>query len=138
MVDMKREDLILMMEAGYLYLGMQKYQEAKEVFQGVMALAPESEIPVVALGSVYFAQRKLDLAIRHYKKALRQNPGSPFAHSYHGEALFFQGKKAAAVEALKEAVGLDPDGKSGAFALSLLSAIKNGFKAPEGLRAKEP
>lgn len=137
MVPMKREDLIILMEAGYVYLGMQKYQEAKEVFEGVTLLAPKSEVPFVALGSVYFAQRKFDQAIRLYKKALQVNPESPFAHSYHGEALFFKGKRQEALESLKEAVRLDPEGKSGEFALALLAAIKNGFTPPSLPQEKE-
>lgn len=132
MVPMKREDLIVLMEAGYVYLGMQRYKEAKEVFEGAAVLIPNSEVPLVALGSVFFAQRKFDQAIRFYKKALKINPESPFAHSYYGETLFFRGKKQEALESLKEAVRLDPEGKSGEFALALLAAIKNGFIPPEG------
>ncbi len=132
MVPIERDDMIVLMEAGYVYLGMQKYKEAKTVFEGAVLLAPASEVPLVALGSVYFAQRKFDQAIRHYKKALKINSESPFAHSYHGEALFFKGKEKEALESLKEAVRLDPEGKSGEFAIALLAAIKNGFAPPDG------
>ena len=82
MVPMENDDLIVMMEAGYLYLAMQKYQEAKEVFEGANIMMPDSEVPLVSLGSVYFAQEKFDQAIRCYQKALKVNPESPFAKAY--------------------------------------------------------
>ncbi len=131
MVPMENDDLVVMMEAGYVYLGMQQFKEAKDVFEGASILAPESEVPLVALGSVFFAQEKYDQAISWYRKALKKNPDSPFAKSYYGEALFFKGKKPEALEALKEARDLDPEGQSGAFAQSLLEAIDKGFVPPK-------
>jgi tetratricopeptide (TPR) repeat protein len=131
MVPMENDDMIVMMEAGYVYLGMQKFKEAKEVFEGASILVPNSEVPLVALGSVFFAQEKFDQAINWYRKALQKNPDSPFAKSYYGEALFFKGKKKEAVEVLLETVDMDPDGQSGIFAQALLDAISDGFAPPE-------
>ena len=48
-------------------------------------MAPDSEIPVVALGSVAFCEGKFKEAIRHYRKALKHNPESHFARAYLGE-----------------------------------------------------
>jgi tetratricopeptide (TPR) repeat protein len=127
---MENDDLIVMMEAGYVYLGMQKFKEAKEVFEGASVLAPESEVPFVAVGSVFFAQEKFDQAISWYRKALKKNPESPFAKSYYGEALFFKGRNKEALEALHEAIELDPDGQSGNFAHTLVQAISDGFTPP--------
>lgn len=131
MIPMDRDDLILMMEAGYIYLGMKKFKEAKKVFEGVAVLTPKSEVPLVAIGAVYFGQLKYDQAIRMYRKALRMVPESPFAHAYLGESLFFKGEKQAAVKELNKAADLDPKGKSGDFAKTLLEAIHNGFEPPQ-------
>lgn len=128
MIEMERDDLIVLMESGYIYLGMGRFHEAQEVFEGVSVLVPDNEVPVVALGSVYFAQGKFDQAIRLYKKALTIKKDSSFAHSYLGESLFFKGKKKEAVSSLKEAIRLDPSGKSGAFAQALLGAIEKGLE----------
>ncbi len=131
MVPMENEDLVVMMEAGYLYLAMQKYKEAKAVFAGASVLAPNTEVPLVALGSVCFAQEKFDQALKWYEKALKVSPDSPFAKSYYGEALYFKGKKAQATTVLTEAIELDQNGESAAFAQALLDAIKNGFEPPK-------
>lgn len=127
MVDMNRQDLGLMMEAGYIFVGMQRFKEAREVFEGVAVLAPDSELPVVALGSVDFCQGKFREACRRYKKALKMNPESAFARAYLGEALFFLGKKDAAVAELQGVGADDREGKAGAFAQALLGAIHQGF-----------
>lgn len=137
MVPMENDDLIVMMESGYIYLGMLKFKEAKEVFEGASILAPNSEVPLVALGSVYFAQEKFDQAVSWYQKALKKNPDSPFAKSYYGEALFFKGKTEEAIQALNEAIDLDPDGQSGTFAKALIQAIDDGFTPPEKKRGKK-
>ena len=128
MVPLKREDLITLMEGGYIYLGMGRLEQAREVFEGVACLAPESEVPLVAIGSVHFAGKKFDQAIQCYKKALVVKPDSPFVRAYLGEALFFKGKKEEAMVELKKAATLDPEGKSGGFAQALLDAIQKGFQ----------
>lgn len=119
------------MEAGYLYLGMGRYQDARDVFEGVGVLAPWSELPHVALGSTLFAQRKFDQAIQVYRKALGMKKDSPFARAYLGEALFFRGRRDEAVRELEKAAMFDPTGKSGDFARALLDAIQKGFTPPD-------
>lgn len=130
MISMAREDLIVLMEGGYLYLRMGRHDEAREVFEGVSVLAPESEVPVVALGSVFFSQMKYDQAIATYKKALTVKPDSAFARAYLGEALFFKGKKEEALSELEKAISLDSGGKSAIFAQTLKDAIHNGYMPP--------
>lgn len=127
MIQVPSEDLRILLESGYLYLGMQRFKEAKEVFEGVVALTPKSEVPLVALGNVYCVQAKFDQAIKTYKEALEVDPQSAFATAYLGEALFFKGEKDKAVEVLEKASKMDADGKSGDFARSLLDLIKKGF-----------
>ncbi len=130
MIPIPREDLVIMMEGGYIYLRIGKFQEALDVFEGVSVLAPESEIPLVAMGSVYFGQMKYDHAIRFYKKAIKIKPDSAFARAYLGESLFFQGKKEMAFKELEKASILEPNGKSGNFARVLLDAVHKGFVPP--------
>ncbi len=127
MTTLDRESLGLMMEAGYVYLGMQRFKEARDVFEGVTSLAPESEIPLIALGSVDFCQGKFTNAIRRYKKAMKIDAESLYAKAYMGEALFFMGKKAEAVKQLEEVSKNDPKGRAGDFVRALLDAINKGF-----------
>jgi len=130
MVPVERNDLVVLMEGGYLLLRMGRFDAAREVFEGVSVLAPDTEVPHVATGSVFFAQLKYDQAIQHYKKAIALKPESAFAHAYLGESLFFKGKKEEALAALEKASVLEPAGKSGDFARALLEAIKNGYVPP--------
>lgn len=127
MIDIDRSHLALMMEAGYILLGMQKFDKAKEVFEGVTVMAPDSDVPIVALGSVEFCQGKFTQAIKRYKMALKIDPQSTYAQAYMGEALFFLGKKKEAIDALEKVGKIDAGGKAGGFALALLDAINKGF-----------
>lgn len=127
MIEIDRKNLVIMMEAGYVYLGMQRYKDAYEVFKGIAVLAPDSEIPLVALGGVDFCVGKFQSAIKWYRDALKLDPESIFAKVYLGEALFFSGKKNEAVEILEEVSHNDPRGGAGDFARAFLVAVKQGF-----------
>jgi tetratricopeptide (TPR) repeat protein len=127
MIDIDRKDLAMMMECGYILVGMQRFKEARQVFEGIGVLAPESEIPIVAIGSVAFCEGKFKESVKYYKKALKLNAESHFAEAYMGEALFFLGEIEAAKTNLSNVIQCDTEGKAGAFAKSLLDAIEQGF-----------
>lgn len=127
MIDVPRDDLVLMLETGYIYLAMGKFTEAKQVFEGVCVLMPESEVPVVGLANVYFAQKKFLQAIRTLKQALEINPKSAFALAHLGEAYLFYGKLDDAQEELKKAFDLDKKGHAGSFAKSLMDLMSQGY-----------
>lgn len=127
MIELEREHLAAMMEAGYIYLGMRRYKEARELFEGLCVLVPDSEIPVVALGNVEFCEGKVMKAIRLYRKALKIDPMSTFARVYLGEALFFAGNKDEAMD-LMGSVSTSDEGGAGDFARALLEAIQGGFE----------
>ena len=137
MIPMERGHLALLMEVGYVYLGMQKYKEAKEVFEGVSCLKQESEIPLVALAGVFFCQGKLKEAVRIYNKALKLNPESLYAKAYLAESLFFDGDSDAAKKLLKEVDQAEAKGPVGDFARSLLGAIEKGFTPEKLSQVKE-
>lgn len=59
MIEIDRKYLVVMMEAGYIYLGMQKFKEAYNVFEGVVAMAPDSDIPLIALGGCRLLSRQV-------------------------------------------------------------------------------
>jgi tetratricopeptide (TPR) repeat protein len=128
MIELDRQHLVIMMEAGYVYLGMQRFKEAKQVFEGLCCLATDSEVPVIALGGVAFCQGDFKKAITCYKKALKIDPDSLFAKVYLGEALFFSHEKDKAIKVLSEVHEADPQGAAGDFAKSLLDAIHAGFE----------
>ena len=130
MVSLSNAEITLLMECGFIYLDFGKYQQAREVFEGVAVLEPKSELPLVAMGAVFFAQYRFDQAIRVYKKALTLKPDSAFAKAYLGESLFFHGKKDEAMVELEKSSLLDPQGQAGNFARALMDAIQKGFIPP--------
>lgn len=124
-VEIDRAHLAVMMEAGYIYIGMRRHGEARELFEGLSALVPESEVPLIALGNVDFCTGRLASAIRRYRKALAVDPGSVFAKVYLGEALFFSGEEEEGKRLLGEVAKKDRGG-AGEFARALLDAIRKG------------
>ena len=114
------DEVGLLMEAGYIYRDMKRFQEAKEVFTGVRALFPASELPEIALGTVSLHEGNFDAAIRYYTVALEKNPTSAYAHAHIGEAHLFRMHKEVALEHLQKAADLDRRGPFGKLARSLM------------------
>jgi len=116
-----KEEIALLMEAGIAYRDGEKFEEAREVFRGLRALIPMSEVPEVALGTVSFQARDFEGALMHYHEALKLNPRSAYAYAHMGEAELFRKDKQAARSYLKKALELDPKGEFGKMARSLTS-----------------
>ena len=135
MIGISKEHLATMMEAGYIYIGMQRYKEAKELFEGLCVIAPDSDVPLVAMGNVEFCQGKLKKAISTYQKALKKDPESVFARVYLGEALVFAGKKEEGVELLNSVA--HSKGGASDFAQALLDAIEKGFEPEKAPKIKK-
>jgi tetratricopeptide (TPR) repeat protein len=119
-VNPSTEVVAFLMEAGFLYGDMQKHQEACDVFKGVRAILPHSEVPEVALGTIAFQQGDFESAGRHYRRALDLNPRSAWAYAHLGELALFQTNKDEARTHLKMAIDLDPRGDYGRLARALL------------------
>ncbi len=133
MIDVPREDIIVMLEAGYIYLAMKKFKEAKKIFDGICELAPKHDVPQVAVANVFFAQGKYLECIRLLKKALKDNADSAFAYAHLGEAQLFYGKRKDALKSLNKANEIEPnsEGKSGEFARSLINLMEMGYDPRE-------
>lgn len=136
MIQLDRQHLQVMMEAGYVYIGMRRFKEARAMFEGLAAMAPDSDVPLVALGNVDFCENKLPLAMKHYHKALAIEPKSVFAKVYLGEALVFSGNHQEGIKLLNEVAKSDRGG-AGEFARALIDAIKDGFEPPAVSRNKK-
>ena len=119
-VNPPSEVIAFLMEAGFLYGDVQKNEEARDVFKGVRALLPNSEVPEVALGTIAFQQRDFASAARHYRRALELNPRSAWAYAHLGELELFQANREQARAHLKTAIDLDPRGDYGKLARALL------------------
>jgi tetratricopeptide (TPR) repeat protein len=114
------DELTLLMEAGLVYRDYGKLQEARDVFSGVRAMMPQSEVPDVFLGTVSMQEGDYAAAQKHYQRALETNPKSAFAYTQLGELNLVQKNEAEARANLKKAIELDPRGDYGKTARGLL------------------
>src|SRR4051794_23536605 len=112
-IQVAAEEIGLLMEAGFIYRYARKFEEARDVFRGIRALRPASEVPEVALGGVSFDEGNITAAIAHYKKAIQIEPKSAYAYAHLGEAQAFANDKEGARRSLRRAQELDPRGEHG-------------------------
>lgn len=126
LIEVPQPEASLLLEAGYLYMEMGKPKEAEEVFAGVAALLPHSDVPLVALGNLEFSQGRFQRALKSHQEALKLKPKSALAQAHIGEALLWLKRTADGVKALKRAIEMDPDGMPASFAKALLEAHEAG------------
>lgn len=126
LIDVPQEEVALLLEAGYLYMELGRPKEAEDVFAGVAALLPESDIPRVALGNLHFSQGRFQRALKFHTEALKARPDSALAQAHVGEALLLLKKTDDAVTALKKAIEMEPEGQPATFAKALLEAHETG------------
>lgn len=136
LVPTEKAQARILLEAGYLWMDMGQYAKAKEVFAGVAALMPKSEIPQIALGTLEFAQGKHDKALQAYRAAQKLAPKSGLPRAHAGEALLFMGKVPEALKELKAAMDVEPDGDGAKLAKALVEAKEAGALPPQGVKRK--
>lgn len=120
LIELPKSEVVLLLEAGYFLAQMEKYKEAYDLFTGVAGLLPHSDVPCVALGNVFFAQGKLQQALKEHDKAILRDPNSAVAYAHKGEILFFMKKFDEGIEALNKAIEIEPHGVPAGFARELL------------------
>jgi tetratricopeptide (TPR) repeat protein len=118
-INPSSEELAFLMEAGFLLRDLRKNEGAREVFKGVRALVPKSDVPEVALGTVAFQEGDFEAAEKHYRRAIQLNNRSAWAYAHLGELALFQMNQQKAQLYLKTAADLDPSGDHGKFARAL-------------------
>jgi tetratricopeptide (TPR) repeat protein len=121
-VDIPQDEVAVLLEGGYLLMELGKWKEAQEVFSGVTALIPHSDVPHMALGNLFFAQGKFAQALKNHREALAVRPDSALARAHVGETLLFMKKYEEARAELEKTLAQEPEGPTAAFARSLLEA----------------
>jgi tetratricopeptide (TPR) repeat protein len=124
--DVPQPEAALILEAGYLYMEMGGLKEAEEIFEGMAALLPQSDMPRVALGDLFFAQGKFQRALKFHQEALKVRPESAMAQARVGEALLWLKKTDEGLEALNKAIEMEGDGPGGQFAKAVIEAHEAG------------
>ena len=116
-------------EAGQVLASKGLYVEACDVFQGVVALAPERAIGYTFLGDAYLEQGKFDEALKTHQKAVEVEPSNTFAQVHLGEAFLFKKQREKALSVLRKVVDSDPRGADGALARQLIKGAEQGLFA---------
>jgi tetratricopeptide (TPR) repeat protein len=130
LVPLARQQAMVLLESGYLWLDMGHFDKAREIFAGAAVLMPKSEVPQIGLGAVEFAQGRHDKALQSYRAAQRLAPQSSLPRAHAGEALLFMGKVPEALKELKAALDLEPDGDGARLAQALIQAKEAGALPP--------
>lgn len=127
LVPVQQRDVTLMLEAGYLFMELQRHKEAEEVFGGVMALLPHSEVPRMALGNLLFSQGRFPAALKEHTRAVELNPASATAYASCAETLFFLKRSDEALAQLERCLSTADDGPAHEFARALKEAYDLGI-----------
>lgn len=130
LVPVSKDEVVILLEAGYVLMDMGRFDHAREVFTGASALLPKSEVPHLALGTLEFSQGRHDKALQAYRKAQQLAPKSSLPRAHAGEALLFLNKANEAVKELQAAIDVEPDGDGARLAQALLEAKEAGALPP--------
>ena len=116
------EELRVMLETGFILREAADFEAAARVFQGCIEFMPESEVPLVGLGTVYLQKGDFDAALITCKSAKEVNPTSNYAKVHYAEALLFQKKREEAENELRQIIETSPDSTYSRTAKRLLEA----------------
>lgn len=122
-IDPPVEEVQVLLEAAFLYRDAKSWDHARDIFQGVRSLRPQSEIPEIGLGTIAFHQGRFDAARKHYQRALERNAESAWAQAHLAELALFERNKEQAREHAAEALRLDPDGPFGQMARDVVKLV---------------
>lgn len=116
------EELRVILESGFVLREAGKFDDAEAVFRGAMELIPDSDVPLVALGTVELLRGRFAEAEAACAEALRLKPDSLYARVHLAEALLFQRRREEAEAQLQEIIAAGHDSPHSRTAHALLDA----------------
>src|SRR5436190_10479445 len=126
LIGLKRDSLYKIAEVGYRLFMSEKYDQAKQIYQGLIAADPYDSVFHCHLAAIYHRLGDLDKAMHGYTQAIKYNFADIDALAGRGEVYYNRGKLLEAFHDLKAAIELDPEGKfeSSVRARAIVVAIK--------------
>lgn len=85
MMDLTPEELYAIASFGYLLFMQGKFDEARVIFEGLIAISPRQAYYYRALGSIYVRLKEPERAIRQYTNALKVEPNNLIAYIQRAE-----------------------------------------------------
>lgn len=113
-------------ELGYRLLESGKLDDARRIFEGLVALNPKEPYFLLAVGAAAQREERFEDAERWYSKALERDDHNPIAWANRGEVRVMLANIEGATDDLIQAVKLDPKGATPQTkrAAGLLSEIR--------------
>ena len=121
-VEPSEDELRVLLEAAFVLREAGRFDDAAAVCRGVYELTPDSEVALVALGSVELQRGNFDQAVAVYEDALRKHPESLYARVQRAEALLFQRRREEAEAELNAIIDLGASSPHSRTARALLDA----------------
>ncbi|MBI5509372.1 MAG: tetratricopeptide repeat protein [Deltaproteobacteria bacterium] len=124
-------------EFGYGLYKEGKFHDAQKVFEGLVICNPYDSYFHNMLGAVYQQLDMKDEALESYSNAVELDSDNLHAFVNRGELLLQNGDFDKALDDLRHAIGLDPDGKeaAGLRARALATATANAMEAIQKVMA---
>ncbi|HEY1053452.1 MAG TPA: hypothetical protein VGE39_26955 [Prosthecobacter sp.] len=122
MVHIDSELVRLLMRIGYAAAWQGLHKEAVAIFDGVGAVRPESEVPIIGAAVVAMLSGHEDVAVRTLREgALGLNPDSAQALAHLGVALRLRGDEDEGTSLLQEVASQTADPDAAAMARNVLA-----------------
>ncbi|MCL2314529.1 MAG: hypothetical protein FWC28_04670 [Proteobacteria bacterium] len=138
-------EMIYIAEMGYNLFQQGRYKDAKVIYEGLVALDPDIWYFHAALGAIQLEAKEagltdeefnLDTALASLNRSLELNPQDIASCVNRAEVYLYQAKVVEAVNDLKAAVEMDPDGtneqgiRARRLAQEMLTAIEKESGTP--------
>ncbi len=96
-------------KAAEIYMSSEKDEDAEEVLNEILELAPDTVNVYNSLGVLYRKKGDLDTSLMHYGKALKIHPEAPHIHYNIGRVYMDKNLPKKAESSFKAALKYDPD-----------------------------
>jgi tetratricopeptide (TPR) repeat protein len=113
-------------EIGHRMLATGRLAQARQIYEGLVAVQPFDSLYYCHLGAVYQRLNEPEMALEAYSRALQSDLRNVDALAGRGEIYLQCGQRQEAVRDLSEAIRLDPQAKraSSARARALIEAVR--------------
>jgi tetratricopeptide (TPR) repeat protein len=108
-VGISKKQLYAIAEKGYLLFSQGRLEDAKKIYEGLVAADPFDSVFHCHLGAVMWRSGDTDRAFEEYDAAVRYNIANIDALAGRGELLIARGEVEKGAEDLSRALEYDPD-----------------------------
>lgn len=115
----------VLMGLGFVAMDQEQWKEAEEYFQKVSGAYPESEVPHVALASLFTMTRAPERVIEEWQVALKRQPGNLHIQNNLAETYLQHNKVEEGLKVVNEVLTGQPQNKAAKF-------LKGQFLIKEG------